>query len=133
MGMNKTEIMALEWLIQRGYKRNEIIINSNTSPDFICMDGKRYEVKFLYGNKLIFSHVQSKILKNKDLILVFSRDNFVNEFLWGNRDKTPFEIKILPDSPFTKIQIDKELVNRLIKLKEMGDTYSDVIRRLLDK
>ena len=32
-----------------------------------------------------------------------------------------------------KIQLDKDIVNRLIKLKEMGDTYTDVVRRLLDK
>ena len=31
-----------------------------------------------------------------------------------------------------KIMVEKELVNRLIKMKEFGDTYSDVIRRLLD-
>ena len=31
----------------------------------------------------------------------------------------------------TKVQLDKDVVNSLIKLKEVGDTYSDVIRRLL--
>ena len=30
-----------------------------------------------------------------------------------------------------KVQLDKDIVNKLIKLKEVGDTYSDVIRRLL--
>jgi len=33
-----------------------------------------------------------------------------------------------------KIQLDKDIVNYLIKLKqEVGDTYSDVIRKLLKK
>lgn len=30
-----------------------------------------------------------------------------------------------------KVQLDKDIVNKLIKLKQVGDTYSDVIRRLL--
>lgn len=30
-----------------------------------------------------------------------------------------------------KVQLEKDVVNALIKLKEVGDTYSDVIRKLL--
>lgn len=30
-----------------------------------------------------------------------------------------------------KIQLDKDIVTSLIRLKEVGDTYSDVVRRLL--
>ena len=30
-----------------------------------------------------------------------------------------------------KVELDKDLVNELIKLKEVGLTYSDVIRKLL--
>ncbi len=33
----------------------------------------------------------------------------------------------------TKVELDVDVVNKLIKLKEMGDTYSSVIRRLLEK
>ena len=33
----------------------------------------------------------------------------------------------------TKVEIEREILNRLIKLKEVGDTYSDIIRRLLEK
>ena len=32
-----------------------------------------------------------------------------------------------------KVELEKEIVNKLIKLKEVGDTYSTVIRRLMDK
>ena len=31
----------------------------------------------------------------------------------------------------TKVEIETEILNQLIKLKKVGDTYSDVIRRLL--
>jgi hypothetical protein len=32
-----------------------------------------------------------------------------------------------------KVELEKSLVNALIKLKNVGDTYSDVIRRLMEK
>jgi len=31
----------------------------------------------------------------------------------------------------TKVEVETEVLNQLIKLKEVGDTYSDVIKRLL--
>jgi len=31
----------------------------------------------------------------------------------------------------TKVEIETEVLNELIKLKNVGDTYTDVIRRLL--
>jgi len=31
-----------------------------------------------------------------------------------------------------KVELRTEIVNRLIKLKNVGDTYSDVIEKLLD-
>jgi len=31
-----------------------------------------------------------------------------------------------------KVELDRTLLNRLIKLKSVGDTYSDVIKRELD-
>lgn len=33
----------------------------------------------------------------------------------------------------TKVEIETSILNELIKLKEVGDTYSDVIRKLLSK
>ena len=32
-----------------------------------------------------------------------------------------------------KVEIEKDVLNQLIKLKKVGDTYSDVIKRLLQK
>ncbi len=32
-----------------------------------------------------------------------------------------------------KVELDRDVVNELIKLKEVGDTYSDVVKRLLPK
>jgi len=30
-----------------------------------------------------------------------------------------------------KVEFDRDVLNALLKLKEVGDTYSDVVRRLL--
>ena len=32
----------------------------------------------------------------------------------------------------TKVELDEEIVNELIQLKKVGDSYSDVLRRLLN-
>ena len=32
-----------------------------------------------------------------------------------------------------KVQLDEDVVNGLLRLKKVGDTYSDVVRRLLRK
>lgn len=129
--LNKTELMALEWLKNQGYKEKDIIRVPNQSPDFLCMDGKRYEVKFLYGNKIIFYSTQVKNLKDDDIILVFDRDSLITKFLWKDRDKVPLNIKILVTEGKIKLSMDKDVVNSLIKLKKVGDSYSDVVRKLL--
>ncbi len=32
-----------------------------------------------------------------------------------------------------KIQLDKDIVNELIRMKQVGDTYSDILRKLIKK
>ena len=53
MVLNRTEQKAKEWLIRKGYKEEEIIFNAKGSPDFTTADGKGYEVKRLYGSRII--------------------------------------------------------------------------------
>lgn len=31
-----------------------------------------------------------------------------------------------------KVELDKDIVNELIKMKKVGDTYSDIIKKLLE-
>jgi len=131
MGMNKTELMALKWLKQQGYKDNEILRKSNTSPDFVCADSKRYEVKFLYGDKLIFSYIQSKTLKDDDIILVFDRDKFISKFYWKDRDKTNFNVYIMKPVG-TSMQVDTETLEKLKQLKiTKRESYNEIINRLM--
>ncbi|NIA03801.1 MAG: hypothetical protein GWP09_00440 [Nitrospiraceae bacterium] len=32
-----------------------------------------------------------------------------------------------------KVQLDRDILNELLKMKQVGDSYSDVIRRLLEE
>lgn len=94
--MNQTERIAFEWLKNKGYKEQEILFRSSKTPDFVCNDGKRYEVKLAYSNQILFSKSQIKYLKDGDYILVFNnRDFMVDEFLWKNRNKSKFTIKVI--------------------------------------
>lgn len=133
MGINKTEILALEWLKKQGYEEKTILRVSNKTPDFICPDGKRFEVKYLYGNNLIFYKTQTGSLKPNDIILVFDKNRFIAKFLWEERENVHFNIKIVSNyENQVNVQVDRDVADMLIKLKSVGDTYSDVIRRLLD-
>ena len=132
--VNKTELKAVEYLISQGYKENEIIKNSNKTPDFICLDGKRFEVKFLYGNSLVFYSTQLKDLKDDDTILVFSKDELVNKFEWKDRDKISFYIRIQKLDDKSSIQLDKNTLE-ILKSKRLTnrDTYDEIIVRMLEQ
>lgn len=131
--VNKTELMALEWLkTNEGYKENEIIKNSNSSPDFICQDGKRYEIKFLYGNRIIFYSTQIKNLKDNDIILVFDRTKLITKFLWKDREKISIDVQIVEIKDRTTIQIEKKTLEKLKKLRiTKRETYDEILNRLI--
>lgn len=40
--------------------------------------------------------------------------------------------KLKPDDK-VNVELDRDVANRLLKLKNVGDSYSDIIRRLLDE
>ncbi len=130
--MNKTELLAKEWLINKGYKEAEIIFVPNSSPDFICRDGERYEVKYLYGKRLLFTESQIKNLLPKDKILVFNRSGFVDEFLWRNKDSVIYEIHSHnPNKGRSTLVVSQEFRNWLETLGQFGDTHEAILRRVI--
>ena len=75
--MNATERKARKWLSDtRGLDEDKIIFYSNKTPDFILPDGSKFEVKFLYKDKIILFPTQLEVLgKQPDIkVLVFPRD-----------------------------------------------------------
>ena len=104
-------------MYEKGYKKTDIIFSPNRTPDFHCLsDGKKYEVKFLYKDKILFSVVQTKLLLNSDIIVVFNRDGeFVEEFEWKNRNKAKVIVHIF-ESTRVMIAVDPETKEMFRKL-----------------
>ncbi len=129
--LNRTENLAIEWLKSIGYKKQEILHNPKITPDFICQDGKRYEVKLLYGTRIIFYSTQLKSLKSDDIILVFDRERLISKFLWGDKDKSPIKIQIVEINNI-QIQVSKATREKLKAVRiTKRDTYDEIINRLL--
>lgn len=38
----------------------------------------------------------------------------------------------MPNPDKVKVELDRDVVNRLIRMKQVGDSYSTIIKRLLD-
>jgi len=90
-----------------------------TSPfDFECYkDGKRFLID----------------AKSNRSICIQRKEN-VNLFI----TKIHNEIKIIPPIRINfnkkiKVELEEDIVDKLFELKNYGDTYSDVLRRLLEK
>ncbi len=72
--MNKTEQIAYQWLIKDiGYKPEDVIFQRAKTPDFICKDGKGFEVKKAYGRTVwtYRSQFEKLLQQPKTSLLVF--------------------------------------------------------------
>jgi len=98
---NTTDNMAFEWLLNKGYKKSDIAYTYTSTPSFICSDGKRFESKYLYINKLMFSNREINDMRPDDYVLVFDSKGFVSQFLWKNRHTSGFRISTLKTKPST--------------------------------
>ncbi|MAF50722.1 MAG: hypothetical protein CMH64_01395 [Nanoarchaeota archaeon] len=138
--MNKTQERALNWLIQEGHKKQDITFKQS-SPCFFIKD-KKYDVKRLYGNQIIFYNNQYKQLKKfpNTTILVF-RDNESSPYQKINFS----EIKDLPSrykdieinwvdisTQVRTLRISDKTKERLQEHGKMGEDFDNLINRLLD-
>lgn len=124
--MNKAEMLAFELLKKRGYKEEDIIYQGSKNPDFVCSDGKRFEVKRVYGkNELLFTEKQMEELRDTDTILVFDTEHkeLKDEFLWPG-EQIDFIIKVIkyPKNKF-QITISDRMYTILEKLAKKGDKH----------
>lgn len=127
--INQSETSAKEWLKKTyGYTDKDLYHKVSESPDFICSDGKKFEVKRLNGRTIIFSDKQSRTLTSDVTILVFNNTECISSFLWGEREKS--QIKIIISNPRKEIiLISRDLRKKLILQKIEGNfkTIGDVI------
>ncbi|MBI2105323.1 hypothetical protein HYT56_00625 [Candidatus Woesearchaeota archaeon] len=141
--MNKTQEKALDWLLQQGYKKEDISFKQYKSPNFITRDNKQYEVKRLYGTQIIFYKAQyEELAKNPKTIILVFRDNEAKPFL-----KFKFEeIKNAPASykgieinwvdlkeEIGTIRVSKKTKERLEKFGRMGEDFEKLLNRIMDK
>lgn len=71
--MNKTEVMAYNWLKQQG-----LDIYPADNPDIVCVDGTGYEVKLQRGRQIVFTSKQVNSLKSfpgQVKVLVFKQED----------------------------------------------------------
>ena len=54
-GLTRSEIVAYKYLLDKGYKSNQIEKTSHHLPDFVTSDDNRFEVKQKCGNTLRFT------------------------------------------------------------------------------
>jgi len=133
--MNQAEILAFELLKKRGYKEEEIIYQGSKNPDFICNDGKRFEIKRVYGrNELLFTERQMKELEGTDIILAFNseRKELIGEFLWSEKEiQTKFKIKVIKYQKKLQITVSDRIYAIIKREAKKGDkrilTYAAIL------
>jgi hypothetical protein len=133
MVMNRSEQICFEWLKSIGYKEEDIVFNQARSPDFKCKDGKRYEAKRLYGNRILFYSSQLKALEGSIIVVVdVDRKLVVRTFPFNQRhEEEDLEIIELPAyNGQAIIRVDNEILNWLKSMKHENECYNDILRRI---
>ncbi len=147
--VNKTEQKAYTWLISQGISEDVIVFQAHSSPDFIFTDRDiKYEVKRLYGRKILMRPKQLGKLKAQDnvTILVFS-DESNDPIEWipvSEIDETSERygsvlihfVKRALNSFMVQFECPKELleqVNAKIRTDGKYSHRTDLLRHLLRK
>ena len=138
--LNTSEKIAYEWLKKKYKYSFKDIVKSNKTPDFICNDGKRFEVKALYVNAIMFSKQQMNSLKDDDFIIVVDTNNkkVIECFKWKDREEKNFKIYV-PKQEYQNMKIEEETHVKFFKAKNLAEfknegkvTVSDFIEELLE-
>ena len=130
--MNKSEQICFEWLKrERGYEEKDIVFTSHRSPDFKCSDGKKYEAKKLYGNKIIFSRNQLKDMEDSLIIVTDNqKEEVVKTFNFNDIDKIR-DLGIVIENASKIVKIDDRTYELLKRAKEEGKGKS--LKEILDQ
>ena len=140
--MNKTQQIALDWLIKEGLKKEEISFRQNKCPCFTTKDGKKFEIKRLSGSQIIFYNSQYRQLKKdpKTQILVFkdNENSPILKFKFEEIITLPSNYKGIEinwvnlDEDVKSIRISKKTKDRLESFGKMGEDFDKLINRILD-
>ena len=141
--MNKSEEKGYKWLLKKGYKEEEIAFQRK-GIDFICADGKGYEVKKLYGHTIWFHKGQLERTKGENnSVLVFDEEEepiAVISSMELEKDRVISGIKITvvnkePNEGYSVISLKREVIEEIKqKAKESGlKSISAFLSRVLEE
>ena len=132
--MNKSEEICYKWMIEQGYKEEDIFFTPNKSPDFTCNDGSRYEAKKLYGRNILMYATQIESLENAIIVVVDTnkerdiRMSDIPEFHGNPNDldwNPEYVFKLKSDLEQAKNQIDK--LNKVVEAaKKISSTHKTI-------
>jgi hypothetical protein len=135
------ESAAIEWLISKGYKREDIHFQSKKSPDIITPD-LAYEVKKIHvGNAISFSGMQLRTLNHCGTfhVLVYENLKMVAEIpdaiihsrapAWGLSEAVHFNIYYEDSSIIVNTRLQPALYRELQTMsRECDKSVSDLVR-----
>lgn len=81
--MKPSERVAYKFLLNMGYRQEQIIYDSRRSPDFKTYDNNWWEVKTLQNNNIVFT-VHQCLMKMETKILLVFPDNNIQELIFSD-------------------------------------------------
>ncbi len=131
--VNKAESKAFQWLRENGYAN--IVFRRRATPDFLTSAG-RFEVKRLYGHKVVFREMQMRAMQPADVVLVFDDEHVVPvaTFRWSERMGLDARIQVHVATEVKVVQVAEESYRRLtvLKLAWRLPSYDEVIMALTE-
>lgn len=70
--MNESEKVAFKYLCEQGYLETDIKFQSRSSPDFITLDNKKWEVKRVFHNSIFFTYSQKYEFPKHDINVIIT-------------------------------------------------------------
>ena len=136
--MNISEYIGYLWLMSvKGYKNKEIFFYHTETPDFLCTDGEKYEVKRLYGRSILIYDKQISNLDGSTIIVVDTeKREVIKIFEWDKREVIVFpEIKITRTGLhiYIKEGIEQKMVLLGLSPREVIDFIHVAITEKLDR
>lgn len=154
--MNKTEQVARKWIaLKHNIDVTNVLFSANESPDFTIPGGTSYEVKRLYGRKIILYRTQVEVfrLRGDIRVLTFGRDSteplaqisaaaIIEALDSGYKSVNGIDIVVVPpvieDQRDYHVALDGELNQRLLKylateFRENSRVVSAIFKKALEE
>lgn len=121
--MNKSEAKAKRWLLEKkGYLESEMVFQRARTPDFLCADGKSFEVKRLYSNTIWFYDTQVEQIRNEEdcFVVVISDEEepiaiIKSEQIRDGAIIAGVRVKVIEKTNETTVKLKGEVLERVLR------------------